>query len=77
MTESYFLSVIMNVFKHIGTTDREVFINGRNSVVPKVYGRMSTEVSPRIIAVVNYSKGVVIMKGRVIINEILFLFDML
>ena len=53
-TKSYFASVVIGVLRQIGTSERSVFISGRSSILPRVYGRMSTEISFNLASVINY-----------------------
>ena len=53
-TESYFASVVIGVLRQIGMSERSVFISGRSSILPRKYGRMSTEISFNLAGVINY-----------------------
>ena len=57
-TESYFASVVIGVLRQLGTSDRNVFISGRSSILPRVHGRMSTEISPNLAGIIDYIKKV-------------------
>ena len=70
-TESYFVSVVIGILSQIGTSNRKVYISGRYSLLPRVYGNMQTEISNKLAGVITYMKGVQIVKSQIILDDVL------
>ena len=52
-------------------TERQAYISGRNSPLPRVYGKMQTEVSDNLAGAITYMKRYQIVKGQVNLDEAL------
>ena len=63
-TESYFVSVAIGVLRQMGTSSRPIYISRRNSLLPRVYGKIQMEVSDGLAGVIIYMKGVQSLRVR-------------
>ena len=70
-TESYFVSVAFWRFEADRITERQAYLSGRNSPLPRVYGKMQTEVSDKLAGAIIYMKRDQIVKGQVTLDEAL------
>ena len=68
-TETYFASVVMGVFRQIGTIDKNVYISGRSLVLPRVYGRMQTEIFSCLVCIINYTKSIPVIQSQVQVSS--------
>ena len=72
MQPSHILSRLhFGVLRQIEITERQVSISGRNSLLPRVYGKMQTEVSDKLAGDIIYMKTDQIAKGQVNLDEAL------
>ena len=69
--------IVQNIFKVLrmsASGDRDYFIKGNNSIIPRVYGHMNTSLSPRLGAFFDYIKKVKVIKGKMKMRDFLVLF---
>ena len=68
-TESYFASVIIGVLRQLGSSDKDIYISGRSSILPRVYGRMLTEISLKFAGIIYYLKKVQIAHSQIQLED--------
>ena len=62
--ESYIVKNIFKVLRMSASGDRDYFIKGNNSIIPRVYGQINTSLSPRLGAFFDHTKKVKVIKGK-------------
>ena len=70
-TKSYFVSVAFWRFEADRITERQAYISGRNFSLPRVYGKMQTEMKDNLAGAIIYMKRYQIIKGQVNLDEAL------